>query len=498
MNLTAVCTRLWSRDLLRRHWLIVAVLALAAALRGIVLFAYRPALIFPDSLRYLEFSHSFATLHWSPDRVRPSGYSILIIPATGTHLLVLISIVQHLLGLAEGAMIYALLVRLGGRRWLAALAAVPVLFDSLQLILEQYVLSDVAAAFLVITALVLLAWSGRAIRPRAAAVAGLLLGAAATIRVADLTMIVPAALYVAVAVRPWRLLAARAGVLVASFLLPVASYMGWFAFSHGPFELSGFNGTFMYGRVVQFADCAGLQLPADERSLCPAQPPAQRNPDFYAWSPRSPMWRFRPPGSSMDQWQGVALGFSLRVVAHQPLDYLKAVGTDIAYGFSPVRGNGPENYPEAYLHFRTRVPPFADQTDALRWFAGTGLATQPALTAFLARYGRYYVPGPVFAAALLLALAGLASRRRTRGPGQRSAAFLFAAGTVTVIVSASAFATFDWRYQLPQLTLIPTAAGIGLTALAGRRRPTPAEAGPPAAAAAPTTIGSPDTSARSS
>ncbi len=128
---------------LRRHWLIAALLRLAAALRGVVLFAYRPALIFPDSLRYLQFAQRFASGHWSPDTIRPSGYSILLIPAAALHALFLIPLAQHALGLAEGVMIYAVLAHRGSRRWLAALAAVPVLFDPLQLDLEQYVLSDV-------------------------------------------------------------------------------------------------------------------------------------------------------------------------------------------------------------------------------------------------------------------------------------------------------------------------------------------------------------------
>jgi hypothetical protein len=116
---------------LRRHWLIAALLTLGAAVRSVVLLAYRPALIFPDSLRYLEFAQRFATGHWSPDTIRPSGYSILLISAAASHKLALIPLAQHLLGLAEGAMIYAVLSRRGARRWLAALAAVPVLFDPL-------------------------------------------------------------------------------------------------------------------------------------------------------------------------------------------------------------------------------------------------------------------------------------------------------------------------------------------------------------------------------
>lgn len=66
---------------LRQHWLIAALLLLAAALRAVVQDAYRPALILPDSLRYLQFAQRFASGRWPPDTIRQSGYSILIIPA---------------------------------------------------------------------------------------------------------------------------------------------------------------------------------------------------------------------------------------------------------------------------------------------------------------------------------------------------------------------------------------------------------------------------------
>ena len=473
-----------ARASLRRHWLIAALLTLAAAVRGLVLFAYRPALIFPDSLRYLQFAQRFAVGAWSPDTIRPSGYSILLIPATALHALFLIPLAQHALGLAEGAMIYAVLTHRGSRRWLAALAAVPVLFDPLQLDLEQYVLSDVCATFFVLTALVVLVWHGNRAGWAAMATAGLLLGAAAVIRVADVVLIVPALLYLTVTVRPWRRLVASGGILAGCFALLVAGYAGWFAGSHGQWGLTGYNGTFLYGRVVQFADCSGLRLPAYERPLCPAQPPARRNYDFYMWSPRSPEWQLRPPPTMTRQ--AVVFDFSRTVLAHQPLSYLTAVGTDTVYGFSPVRGNGPEHYPAAYLKFQTGFPPYAEVATALHTYGHTGPAVQPALAGFLTGYGRFcYVPGPVLAAGLLIGLAGLAGTRRSRRRGLRPADLLFNGTALAALIAAAAFAPFDWRYQLPQLTLIPVAAALGVMALAGAGPPDRVAAGP--AAGPPTT-----------
>src|SRR5207237_1728368 len=133
------------------------VAACATALRAVVLLAYQPALIFPDSERYLEYAWRFVNGHWSPDWLRTSGYSLLLIPAVLTRNLAVVAVVQHMLGLATAVLIYAALLHFGVRHRLAALATVPVLFDPLQLDIEHYVLTDVSATFLLLAALILLA-----------------------------------------------------------------------------------------------------------------------------------------------------------------------------------------------------------------------------------------------------------------------------------------------------------------------------------------------------
>ncbi len=131
---------------------------LGAALRGVVLAAYHPALIFPDSVRYLQYAHNFTAGKWSADALRQSGYSVLIIPVMLLHDLWIIPLAQHLVGLATAVLVYTVLIRFGVRTWLAAVATIPVLFDPLQLVLEQYVLTDVWTVFLVVAALVILVW----------------------------------------------------------------------------------------------------------------------------------------------------------------------------------------------------------------------------------------------------------------------------------------------------------------------------------------------------
>ncbi len=206
---------------LRRHRVFVLLLVLAAVLRGVVLAAYDPSLIFPDSVRYLQYASNFTRGHWSVDALRQSGYSILIIPVAGVHQLWIIPLAQHLAGLATAALVYAVLVRAWTRSWLAAVATVPVLFDPLQLVLEQYVLSDTWTMFVIVAALTILVWR-REPGWRAVVGCGLLLGIAVTLRDEELIMVAPAALYLLVTVRPWRQMLIRVAVLAGCFALPVA------------------------------------------------------------------------------------------------------------------------------------------------------------------------------------------------------------------------------------------------------------------------------------
>jgi UPF0716 family protein affecting phage T7 exclusion len=71
-----------------------------------------------------------------------------------------------------------------------------------------------------------------------------------------------------------------------------------------------------------------------------------------------------------------------------------------------------------------------------------------------------------------VALAGLAAagarRRRTTPAATRDACLLFTVGAVLVLIPPAVFATFDWRYQLPQLSLIPVAAVLGAALLANQ------------------------------
>jgi hypothetical protein len=79
-----------------------------------------------------------------------------------------------------------------------------------------------------------------------------------------------------------------------------------------------------------------------------------------------------------------------------------------------------------------------------------------------------YVPGPLGAAGLALGVAGMTGAGRSRRSGLRGPCLLFTIGAIAAVEPPFVIATSDWRYELPQLSLIPIAAVLGLTALASR------------------------------
>ena len=133
---------------LRRHWLAAALLATGLVLRVLVQLAYRPALFYIDSARYL----------YNAGGMDPVGYkgplrAILFLANFDA-----VAAVQHLLGLAMALLLYLVLLRRGVPRWLAALAIAPVLLDAYQLQIEQMVMPDVWFEALIVAGLAILLW----------------------------------------------------------------------------------------------------------------------------------------------------------------------------------------------------------------------------------------------------------------------------------------------------------------------------------------------------
>lgn len=455
-----------------RHRLFAVLLALGIALRVVTSIAYPPALVYIDSLGYLQNE-----AHLRPELVRPLGYPVFLrILPLGAGLWV-VPLVQHLLAVAMAIAIYTLLLRLGVTRWLAALATAPVLLDAMQLNLEQQILTETLFEALLLASVVLLLWR-RTPGLVAVGLAALALACATLTRSVALLVVVPAALAVLLLRTglTWRGVLTRLLVLGAAFALPLVLYAVWFQSLYGVYALNGYGGHFLYARVAPFADCRTLSLPSYERVLCPKQPVGQRpSIEAFSWSrAKSPLFRLRVPASiahgkvhQVAQSQ-VAGDFAKRVIRHQPLTYLHEVEQSFVRGFAPTRTTHAGEVPVGRWQFQDHYPVYG-QSLKLMARHGERPRVDGSLASFLRSYQRFgYTPGPLLAVTLVLGLLGALGLGRARQSGLRTACFLFSGATLVVLVAAVAVNQFSWRYQLPQLILLPPAGVLGLVALTGR------------------------------
>jgi hypothetical protein len=440
----------------RRHWLFVLVLTAGLVLRALAQVAYRPALLYIDSEKYLEGSVATA----------PQGYQALLRALEPLGGLALVAAVQHAFGLAVAVALYAVLLRRGAPRWVATLAAAPVLLDAYQLQLEQTIMPDVLFETMIAAGLVVLLWRPG---PWPLAAGALVLGAAVTVREIGAVLIVPVVVFAALTVRGWRQRAGRAALAAGCFVLPVLGYLtGTFGVS-GHFVMSGNGPSPQYGRAAAAADCATLRLPADERALCPspAQTLALGGIDGLLHNPRSPGHTVPvPPGLTRAEFLD---RFALAVFRQQPLRVAASVARDSARLLAPVRDGDPQVTPIARWQFqefypvypRTYSMAFLTRLAHAHGSGGDLVAVQPAAS-FLRTYqlGGGYTPGPLYAVFLVAGVAG-ALRRRTE---LRVPCLLVTLAAVVLLVSSDAF-EFSWRYQLPAVVLLPLAGMLGVTAL---------------------------------
>ena len=165
---------------------------------------YRWQAWFNDSFEYVQ-----NTVHLELDPTRISGYSVWLKILQPFHSYALVTILQHLMGLAIAVMIYALARhRFGVPAWLATLATVPVLYDGFEIELEHLIMADVPFLFLLTLATTLLLWDRSGPSTRSCAVIGGLLGLGAVLRSIGLPLLAVFAVYMIIRRFSWRKVAA--------------------------------------------------------------------------------------------------------------------------------------------------------------------------------------------------------------------------------------------------------------------------------------------------
>jgi hypothetical protein len=355
------------RGLLRTHWPLALVLAVAVAVRIGVAIAYWPAVFFGDSWSYLNLAFEGDPLAFAPDR--PSGYPLVIhaLSLFGRSLAVLTT-AQHIAGLVSGALVYALILRLRLPRWVATVGAAVVVLDAYAIALEQQVLAEafftlalVAAFFCVV---------GRDRGPASLAAGGVLLALAATMRTVALFAVPVWLAYVFWSHRAVRLVVPAAVALA----LPLLGYSAWHAADTGRFGLTQADGWFLYGRVGEIADCDGADIPSDARALCARNDRDRREgAAYHIWNADGPARRVFGGMSRASQEQErsnrILRDFALAIIRDRPGRYAELVWDDFMRYFDAdavSRGNS---------DLAVQLPQFGrlvglNKTARDRWFPG--------------------------------------------------------------------------------------------------------------------------------
>jgi hypothetical protein len=439
--LSIIQARAWIKD----NKLFALMLVPALLLRLDAELGYRWQSWFNDSFTYMS---DVINLH--PDTTRVGGYAIFLKALEPLHSYAAVTILQHLMGVLIGVMVYALARhRFGAPRWIATLATLPVLFDGFQIQLEHLILSDVPFEFLIALATTLLLWDRKPSWPRCALI-GLILGIADTVRSVALPLLLIFLVYILLARIGWK---ALLSALVAC-LAPILLYCTWFYSFYGQFAMTESTGVFLYSRVMTFAECSKIHnLPAAELALCTTVPPDKRPiAQDYIWRRYSPLTRFAPPVFSEPQNQ-LAEDFAKRAILAQPLSYAKTVAHDTVRVFEWKRHVFPNaaTYDEYLFGYKSLGIPSRGHVgsyDSVEAYYVRGNPLTQVVEPFaggMRVWQRYvFLPGTVYGAILAVGLAGLVLNWRRLG-GPATVPWLISVG---LIVVPAATAEFDYRYVL--------------------------------------------------
>jgi hypothetical protein len=473
------------RELAGQNKLFTGALAAGAVLRLLAVLGYPGALWFAgDSYVYLG-----AALRPQPNLSKSTGYSLFLRLLLPFHSLTLVVVLQHLMGLADAVMIYALLRHNRVSKKWAAVATLPVLLDGYMIEDEHLIMTETLFTCLLMAALLLILW-----RPKVswwvALIAGLLTGYAAIVRTEGAVVLALFPLFLLV--RDWKSLRGWTAAILMGIgcLIPVGAYASWFHARTGHWNMTMSDGFYLWGRVSSFADCAVIKPTGAQAVVCPAQPIADRTPPGnYIWHAPEVHQDLTSTGGPVSYANNNLLtDFAIHAVEAQPLAYAKTVVKDVllSFGFPRINypGAGTVYYYDFHLHYKTAkynlLPPDNPKHE---WIPG-GTAYQDWLS-----YGHqapgavdkvFAVPillyqrlvftyGPLFA---LIFLAGLGGVLRIRRPfllrlrpfplqwERRGTSMLPWVTAVALLVVPIAIADFDYRYLLPVLPFACIAAGL--------------------------------------
>ena len=400
------------------------------------------------------------------DPTRTSGYPLFLRLTHAVSDEVFFTVaVQHLLGLGAAALAYLAVRRLGFSTAVAVVPAAVLALGGDFLFLEHTLLSD---TLFIVAVSVVLYTAVRSLEPGRWRVAwllatGLALGGATLVRSAGLMLVPAVGLWLALA--PGGRPRARLGVAGVAVAAALAVVTGDAALRSAGSDHAGFgptSGRSLYARVAQFADCDRFEPPAGTGALCEDTPPDSRpGPDYYVAADDAPPKRLfgDPPGGDE------ALGrFARAAVVAQPLDYARAVASDLVRYVAPHRSGRPYSGlgPEV---LRLGQEPAATPAQVERligsYYARASPKERSPLEALDAYAGIVRGHGALLPLALLLGVAGLV----LGGRRERVAIGLMGGVALALAAFPPAILAYNPRYVVPALAPLAAAAAVGAAAV---------------------------------
>lgn len=412
--------------LLWRHRALLAVLALGAVIRIAVGRASAPA-AYQDSLIYIELADNAP---FTFTALRPNGYPLFIRALSLAGDLDLVVAAQHVAGLLTGAMAYFLMVRLGTRRWVAALTTGVLVVDAYAVALEQAILTETFFALTLVASAYFAVVRPR--QPASLVASGFLLAVAALIRVVGVFAVPVWLVYVLTLRLPRRVALAAA----TSVLVPLLAYGTFHALDGRGFGFTESDGWILYSKVAPTLNCEGASISNETRPLCNGV--RGWNEDAYLYSRGAPAQQlfFGTVGEvDVDERfnkdnNALLRDFAIGVIRAHPITYARTVLDTFAEYFQPN-----ERPPELSLYGQPDSLMFRyERWFHMPWWLWTGAAAAAVLSVFMAR-----------------------------GPGSRSGQITFLLATAGAILLAGAATTqLNIRYLVPLFPFLLCAGAMGI------------------------------------
>jgi hypothetical protein len=306
----------------------------------------------------------------------------------------------------------------------------------------------------------------------------------------------------------WRRLTA----LTVAGIVPIVSYLAWFDYTTGKFALTESSGTFLYSRVMTFAECAKIKPPPDLAVLCDPTPTWARWPAAqYVWQDteqKRPYQNRQTPLVDLLQSDNtgrrftshvnkLARQFAEQAIIAQPVAYLRVVTHDTLHTFGWTRqpdpdgklanGNGPHfrfsGTPGYRPGWTTAGPAWGEDATAVALnaalvnYLGPG-AAQPSASKPWAGFVQWYQSWAYFRGTLLglvvLTGAGGVALGWRRWGGLSLLPWLTG---VLLIVLPPMTAGFSYRYVVAAVPAACLAAGLAFASPRSRVEPVAGQAG---------------------